>query len=167
MTDHEKNLIVQENSLPAVDEAAGKKPGLVRGARDFIENTFATLKGKDMNQAVEEFTSEMTLVAEGLSEDQTVLRQDVDKLSAQQTLLEEKQLRAAKDHKDEIAELKELIKEQKKQTEALEKKLDALEKAAKKPEKMGLGQILRQATWMVGILSAAWVIVTLLKLIGR
>ena len=164
MTENEKNLIVQEESLPAAEEAAGKKPGLVRGARDFIENTFATLKGKDMNQAVEEFTSEMTLVAEGLSEDQEKLRRDVDQLTAQQTMTEEKLSRGAKEQKA-------ALEEQKKRAETIEKRLDALEKAqkeaGKKPQKMGLGQILRQATWMVGILCAAWVIVTVLKTFGR
>ena len=169
MTEKENDLIVQEGQLPAVDEASGKKPGLVRGARDFIENTFATLKGKDMNQAVEEFTSEMTLVAGGLSEDQTVLRQDVDKLSAQQTLLEEKLQRAGKERKDELGELRDAMKQSKKQAETIEKRLDSLEKAVKdaekKPAKMGLGQILRQATWMVGIICGAWVIVTVLKML--
>ena len=169
MTEKENDLIVQDGQLPAVDETSGKKPGLVRGARDFIENTFATLKGKDMNQAVEEFTSEMTLVAEGLSEDQAVLRQDVDKLSAQQTLLEEKLQRASKERKDELRELRDALKESKKQAETIEKRLDSLEKAVKdaekKPAKMGLGQILRQATWMVGIICGAWVIVTVLKML--
>ena len=164
-------MILQEDQLPAVDEAAGKKPGLVRGARDFFENTFATLKGKDLSQAVEEFTSEMTLVAEGLSEDQAALRQDVDMLSAQQTLLEEKLLRSGKDTKEDLSELREALKQNAKQAEALQKRLDSLEKelkdAEKKPKKMGLGQILRQATWMVGIICGAWVVVTILNLLGR
>ena len=127
MTENEKDLIVQEESLPAAEEAAGKKPGLVRGARDFIENTFATLKGKDMNQAVEEFTSEMTLVAEGLSEDQEKLRRDVDQLAAQQTMTEEKLSRGAKEQKT-------ALEEQKKRMDALEKRLDAIEKAQKEVE---------------------------------
>lgn len=164
MTEKENDLIVHDQNLPAAEEAAGKKPGLVRGARDFIENTFATLKGKDMNQAVEEFTSEMTLVVEGLSEDQNALRRDVDSGAAQLTLLEEKLLRQEKDRKAEASNLQEELKQTKKRLEALEK---ALKDAEKKPQKMGLGQIMRQATWMVGILSISWVIVTLLKLLGR
>lgn len=164
MTEKEKELIVQDQKLPAAEEASGKKPGLVRGARDFIENTFATLKGKDMNQAVEEFTSEMTLVMEGLSEDQNALRRDVDSNAAQLTLLEEKHLRAEKERKAEISSLQDELKQTKKRVEALEK---ALKEAEKKPQKMGLGQILRQATWMVGILCVSWVVVTLLKMVGR
>ncbi len=164
MTEKENDLIPMDQNLPAAEEATGKKPGLVRGARDFIENTFATLKGKDMNQAVEEFTSEMTLVVEGLSEDQNALRRDVDGNSAQLTLLEEKVLRQEKDRKAEVKDLEEELKQAKKRLDTLEK---ALKETEKKPQKMGLGQILRQATWMVGILCVSWVLVTVLKLLGR
>ena len=164
MTEKENDLIPMDQNLPAAEEATGKKPGLVRGARDFIENTFASLKGKDMNQAVEEFTSEMTLVVEGLSEDQNALRRDVDGNSAQLTLLEEKVLRQEKDRKAEVKDLEEELKQAKKRLDSLEK---ALKETEKKPQKMGLGQILRQATWMVGILCVSWVLVTVLKLLGR
>lgn len=163
MTEKENDLIIHEEKLPAAEEAPGKKPGLVRGARDFIGNTFASLKGKDMNQAVEEFTSEMTLVVEGLSEDQNALRRDVDGSAAQLTLLEEKLLRQEKDHKSEVKGLRDELSQAQKRLESLEK---TVQEAAKKPQKMGLGQIMRQATWMVGILSISWVVVTLLKLLG-
>ena len=114
MTEKENELIPRDQHLPAAEEASGKKPGLVRGARDFIENTFASLKGKDMNQAVEEFTSEMTLVVEGLSEDQSALRRDVDSASAQLTMLEEKVLRQEKDRKAEASDSQDEIKQLKK-----------------------------------------------------
>ena len=171
MTQEEKNLIAQNaEQLPATEAPGDKKPGLVRGARDFIENTFASLKGKDMNQAVDEFTGEMTLVLEGLSEDQNALRQDLEKASAQLTLVEEKWLRRDQAQKDDLNAVQETIKQTQKRFDAVEKRLDGLEKALKeadkKPQKMGLGQILRQATWMVGIICGAWVIVTVLKLIG-
>lgn len=164
MSEKENELIPRGQNLPAAEEATGKKPGLVRGARDFIENTFQSLKGKDMNQAVEEFTSEMTLVVEGLSEDQNGLRRDVDSASAQLTLLEEKVLRQDKDRRADMSDLQEELKQAKKRLDSLEK---SLKEAEKKPQKMGLGQILRQATWMVGILCVSWIVVTVLKLIGR
>ena len=164
MSEKENELIPRGQNLPAAEEATGKKPGLVRGARDFIENTFQSLKGKDMNQAVEEFTSEMTLVVEGLSEDQNGLRRDVDSTSAQLTLLEEKVLRQDKDRRADMSDLQEELKQAKKRLDSLEK---SLKEAEKKPQKMGLGQILRQATWMVGILCVSWIVVTVLKLIGR
>ena len=93
MTEQEKHL-PQTNTTetaPAANGETGKKPGLMRGARDFIENTWSSLKGKDLNQAVEEFTSEMTLVAEGLSEDQNALRRDGEKLAARMDKLAERQ----------------------------------------------------------------------------
>ena len=158
----EKALSAQQENLPA-EAGEGKKPGLVRGARDFIGNTFATLKGKDLNQAVEEFSGEMTLVVEGLSEDQAALRRDVDRASAEITLLEEKGEKRDKERREAIASLQKALEQEKKRADALEERL---EKAEKKPQKMGLGQILRQATWMVGIICVAWVLVTVLKLIG-
>ena len=149
MTEQEKHF-PQTNTTetaPAANGETGKKPGLMRGARDFIENTWSSLKGKDLNQAVEEFTSEMTLVAEGLSEDQNALRRDGEKLAARMDKLAERQ---------KIGE-----------DSALQKRLDDREKALKaKPLKPGLTAILRQATWGVGIICAAWVIVAILKLIG-
>ena len=151
MTEQEKHL-PQTNiteTAPAANGETGKKPGLMRGARDFIENTWSSLKGKDLNQAVEEFTSEMTLVAEGLSEDQNALRRDGEKLAARMEKLAERQ----KIGEDSV--------------KALQKRLDDMEKALKaKPVKPGLTAILRQATWGVGIICAAWVIVAILKLIG-
>lgn len=135
----------------------------MRGARDFIENTWSSFKGKDLNQAVEEFTSEMTLVAEGLSEDQSALRKDGEKLSARMDKLTERQ----KNGEDSVRTLRDQLEQERRRGDALQKRLDDLEKALKtKPAKPGLAAILRQATWAVGIICAAWVIVAILKLIG-
>ena len=86
MTEEKKSEIIESESALAVQETEEKKTGLMRGAKDFFENTFATLKGKDLNQAVEEFSGEMTLVVEGMSEDLASLRQYADKTSAQLTI---------------------------------------------------------------------------------
>lgn len=147
-----------ENS-PAAPEEPAKKPGLMRGARDFIENTFNSLKGKDLCQAVEEFTSDMTLVIEGMSEDMTALRRDADELSAQMTILENDQAKAEHAQKEQLTALN-------KQLESLEKRIKALEKPGKKELKPGLTTLLKQVTWIVGIFCGSWVVVTLLKLIG-
>ena len=135
----------------------------MRGARDFIENTWSSLKSKDLNQAVEEFTSEMTLVAEGLSEDQNALRRDGEKLAARMDKLAERQ----KIGEDSVKALQDQLEQERRRGDALQKRLDDMEKALKaKPLKPGLTAILRQATWGVGIICAAWVIVAILKLIG-
>ena len=165
MTEQEKNFssVDTTETTPAANEESGKKPSLMRGARDFIENTWSNLKGKDLNQAVEEYTSEMTLVAEGLSEDQAALRKDHEKLAARADKLLEQQ----KSTESTVKALQEQLEQAGKSNAALQKRLDEVEKALKaKPAKQGLSAILRQATWIVGILCAAWVIVTILKLIG-
>lgn len=160
MTEEQKQLsaVEAENTLAAPEEPA-KKPGLMRGARDFIENTFNSLKGKDLNQAVEEFTGDMTLVIEGLSEDMTALRRDTDRNGAQLTILENETDAADEARQAEIADLR-------KEIASLEKRLKALEKPDKKAMKPGVSAILKQVTWIVGIFSISWVLVTLLKLIG-
>ena len=62
----------EENEL--IEENAEHKT-IVQSAKDFMNGVLSPLKGKDMGQMVETFTSEMTLVAEGLSEDQQRLSQ--------------------------------------------------------------------------------------------
>ena len=42
------------------------------------------VKGENPNQLIEQFTAEMTLVAEGLCEDQTKLRREVDDMMTQE-----------------------------------------------------------------------------------
>lgn len=152
MTQQDKTIqqLDTMTTAPAANGDAGKKPSLMRGARDFLENTWSSLKGKDLNQAVEEFTSEMTLVAEGLSEDQNALSKKADKLSARVDALEDALARCQAENS------------------SLEARIAALEAAAKnkKQPKGTLSGYLRQATWIVGIACASWVLVTLLGLIG-
>lgn len=155
-----KNLAaVEAESTLAAPEEHAKKPGLMRGARDFIENTLGSLKGKDLNQAVEEFTGDMTLVIEGMSEDLTALRCDADKLSAQMTILENDLSETADKQQNDIEALH-------KEIAALEKRIKLLEKPGKKELKPGLTSLLKQVTWIVGIFCVSWVIVSVLKLIG-
>lgn len=156
----EKNLSApQAEIMPAAPEEPAKKPGLMRGARDFIENTFNSLKGKDLGQAVEEFTGDMTLVIEGISEDLNALRRDEEKLSAQLTILEEDLGKTNDAQKTEIAALR-------REMDEISKRLKTLEKPGKKEIKPGITMMLKQVTWIVGIFCGAWVLVTLLKLIG-
>ena len=69
----------EENEL--IPETADKKT-IVQSAKDFMNGVLSPLKGQDIGQLVEDFTAEMTLVAEGLSEDQQKLFQEADRLSA-------------------------------------------------------------------------------------
>lgn len=161
--EEQKNLAAHEAeySLAASEEPA--KKGLVRGARDFIENTFQSLKGRDLNQAIEEFTGDMTLVIEGMSEDLNVLRTDVDKTAAQLTILDHDLDAQADRQAQDAAALR-------RDMEGLIKRMNALEKAQKDKRqakgKAGMAGVLRQATWIAAIVCGAWVIVTILELIG-
>ena len=147
----------EENYLPA--EPAAPKKDLVSSAKDFVNGVLSPLKGRDVGQMVEEFTAEMTLVAEGLSEDQQLLRQEQDKLSAAQTEMEEGFLACFREQQAENQALREQVK-------ALEKRLEKAEKAAaeKKKKGEGLGGILRQATWLAAIVAGAWVLTTVIRL---
>lgn len=147
----------EETSLPA-EGAAGKKD-MLQSAKDFMSGMLTPLKSKDIGQLVENFTAEMTLVAEGLSEDQQKLFQETNKLSAQHTELEQRLLDGLHDASVENKELR-------KEVQALQARLDKAEKSlqdrkGKKAE--GLVSVIRQVTWPVAIFSAAWVIVTVIR----
>ena len=147
----------EENTV--ISEAEEPKKTVVQSAKQFMSGVFNPLKGKDLGQLVEDFTSEMTLVAEGLSEAQQKLFRETDKLSAQQTELEQRLLDGLHDADVENKELR-------KQVQSLTARLDKAEKliAEKKLKKSdGLLSIIRQATWLVAIFSAAWVIVTIIR----
>ena len=90
------------------------------------------LKGRDMNALMDEFTQEMTVVAEGLSEDLALAQRDLAQLSAAQTIMEEDRAKDRRELSDRL--------------EAIEKRLTALEKQREKGQKRGgLSQVWRHA----------------------
>ena len=122
------------------------------------------VKGENTTQLIEQFTSEMTLVAEGLCEDQSKLRREVDsmiteedrqiqklqtKIDQLETLLDEER----EAHDKDLTELRTRLA-------SLEKKMP---KEAASKEKKKTGSIIRDATWLVAIAAAAWIIVTILN----
>ena len=123
------------------------------------------VKGENTNQLIEQFTAEMTLVAEGLCEDQTKLRREVDDMTTQEdrriqklesriSLLETSLEEERKAHDKDLTELR--------------NRLSPLEKQASNPqvkEKKKATSIIRDLTWLVGIAAAAWVIVTIINAI--
>ena len=133
-----------------------KKPTLWDGALKMV-------KGENTNQLIEQFTAEMTLVAEGLCEDQTKLRKEVDGLMTQEdkriqklestiNLLETSLEEERKNHDQDVTELR--------------NRLSTLEKQASKApvkDRKKAGTIIRDLTWLVGIAAVAWVIVTILN----
>lgn len=125
------------------------------------------VKGENTNQLIEQFTAEMTLVAEGLCEDQTKLRREVDNITTQ----EDRRIQKLESRIDLLeTSLEEERKAHDKDVTELRNRLSPLEKqAAKAPakEKRKAGTIIRDLTWLVGIAAAAWVIVTVINAIVK
>ncbi len=139
-------------------EKQQKKPTLWDGALKMV-------KGDNTNQLIEQFTAEMTLVAEGLCEDQTKLRREVDDMTTQED-------RRIQKLESRIELLETSLEEERKARDnnltELRNRLSTLEKqVSKQPvkEKKKAGSIIRDLTWLVGIAAAAWVIVTIINAI--
>lgn len=122
------------------------------------------VKGDSTTELVEQFTQEMTLVAEGLCEDQARLRKAVD------GLIREAEGQKAKTDQDYQELLRQLDDQQKKTNQRLDelsRRIAALEKPAPKEKKgrFALGSdMMGRVTWLVGMVCATVLIVTILRL---
>ena len=121
------------------------------------------VRGENTAQLIENFTAEMTLVAEGLCEDQSTLRREVNRMVTQ----EDRRIQALQSQ-IEAAEtsLEEERKAHDRDLTELRNRLAALEKKANSRtgrEKTRKGNIIRDLTILVAIAAAAWVIVTLVN----
>ncbi|MDO5436341.1 MAG: hypothetical protein Q4G19_08235 [Clostridia bacterium] len=132
-----------------------------------LNKAVRTVKGENTNRLIEDFTSEMTLVAEGLYEDQGKLHHEISELAREED--------ARLQHiETELASLDTTLEEERRNNDEivteLRNRLAALEKqnktllsgAAKKEKKSWIAQL----TVPVAIIAGAWVLVTVLKLIG-
>lgn len=136
-----------ENNLPVNEEQPRKKQGFLEKSKGFLQSAVDSISGKDLPKLVEEFTRDMVVIAEGLSEDQAALRGTL-------TLQGEEQ-----------DELSERLREQEKKLNELQKKVDALTLRNEKRKKgeTGLVHILRQATWLAVVIGGFWLAVTLVR----
>lgn len=127
-----------------------KRPNLVSRSKELIEGAVNHLKPKDMAAAVDEFTAEMTLVLEGMSQDADQAREELSQLSASLTINEE----AVRDASQRLGKI--------------EKRLDALEKRMDKQQnkRATVSTVLRQVTIIAAIIGGAWVLTALLRLLG-
>ena len=121
------------------------------------------VRGENTAQLIENFTAEMTLVAEGLCDDQSTLRREVDRMVTQ----EDRRIQALQSQ-IEAAEtsLEEERKAHDRDLTELRNRLAALEKKANSRtgrEKTRKGNIIRDLTILVAIAATAWVIVTLVN----
>ena len=136
-------------------EKQQKKPTLWDGALKMV-------RGENTNQLIEQFTAEMTLVAEGLCEDQTRLRKEVDGIAAQ----DDKRIQKLENSIDVLeTSLEEERREQDKIVTELRSRVSQLEKQAKtsvKDKKKNVG-IIKGLTMIVSIAAVAWVLVTVIN----
>jgi len=124
------------------------------------------VKGDSMNELVEQFTQEMTLVAEGLCEDQVRLRKAVDGLLKE---AEGQRAHQEQDYQELLRQISEGQKDTKARLDELSRRVAALEKPAQRKEKatwrsLFAGDMLGRVTLLVGMVCATLLIVTILKL---
>ena len=121
------------------------------------------VRGENTAQLIENFTAEMTLVAEGLCEDQSTLRREVDRMMTQ----EDRRIQALQSQIESTeTTLEEERKAHDRDVTELRNRLATLEKKANSRqgrEKTRRGNIIRDLTILVAIAAGAWVIVTLLN----
>lgn len=122
------------------------------------------VKGDSTTELVEQFTQEMTLVAEGLCEDQARLRRAVDGLIKEG---EGQRAKSGQDYQDVLRQLDAHQKDMKQKLDELSRRVSALEKPAAKEKKGKLrlsGDLIGRLTILASIVCGSWIIVTLLKL---
>lgn len=132
-----------------------KKNNLISRSKGLIDSAVSGFKGRDINALVDEFTQEMTVVAEGLSEELVMTRQEMSQLSAAQTISDDQR-------SQDMMDLRNRMKEIEKRLELLSRQKDKQEK-----KRSNLSAILTQVTIIAAIIAGAWVITAVLKLFGR
>lgn len=159
------------------------KGGLVQSAREFFGNAFGGGKTGDLNTLVENFTNEMTLVAEGLSQDQEQLRQRTDALEAHWAETEERVHARMKEVNQQYAETGKSLQQLSVRMQKLEERAERIEARLEKAEKKHQSDlaelekkreaskksplterwsgILKQITWIAAIIAGAWVITSI------
>ena len=144
-------------------ELSEKKANAAEKPKKLWDGALKMVRGDNTAQLIENFTAEMTLVAEGLCEDQATLRREVDRM-----ITDEDRRNQALQTKLDAAEssLDEERRAHDQDMTEMRNRLAALEKKANNQpakEKGRKGNIIRDLTLLVAIAAGAWVIVTLLN----
>lgn len=143
--------------MALLEEKSANKPSLWNQALKVV-------KGDSSTELVEQFTQEMTLVAEGLCEDQARLRRAVDGLIRE---TEGQRGKAEQDYQELQRQLDANQKDMKHRLDELSRRISALEKPAPKEKKgiFNLGcDVISRLTLLAGIVCGTWLIVTILNL---
>ena len=138
--------------------------------RQLWDSALKTVKGENTTELVEQFTSEMTLVAEGLCEDQARLREEIDTLRREQDRVNQR-AESAHENLDHIVlenrqEVDERLDSLARRVEALEARTSdrAMEHREKQRRQKDI-PLIRGLIWLAGIVGGSWVLVTLLNLL--
>lgn len=123
------------------------------------------VKGDSANELVEEFTREMTLVAEGLCEDQARLRKAVDALLKE---AEGQRSRSEQDAQELQRQLDASREDFSRRLDELSRRVAQLEKAdsRRKTGRYALGSdVISRLTVLAAIVCGTWLLVTVLQLL--
>ena len=132
------------------------------GAQKFWNGALKLVKGENTAKLIEDFTAEMTLVAEGLCEDQSKLRREVDKMITDED-------RHIQKVESKIDLVEKTVDEEKNSVDQaiteLRNRIAVLEKKSSKEASRNKNSrsIIRDLTWLVGIAAGAWVLVTIIQ----
>lgn len=125
-------------------------------------NAVKAVKGENTGALVEQFTAEMTLVAEGLCEDQARLRQAVEETrrevdAARQSLRSEQQAieKTIQENQRDID----------RRLDDMDSRLSALESRKASSAKLKDKGLMGQAIILAGIICGTWLAVTILNLL--
>ena len=123
------------------------------GLKKKLEDAAKALRPRDLDQLVEQYTSDFTLVAEGLSEDLVSCQTQSHDNAALITQLE-----------DRVSTLDQQVEGLVKSQQDLKRQLD--DKRRVKASRQGLVAVLRQATWLAAIVCGSWLVITLIRQFG-
>lgn len=139
---------------------AEKLADIIKKPKELLGGAIKAIKGPDVQQLVDTFTGEMTVVVEGLYDDQMRLRKEVEAL----TLSQENFSRELLESREETeAKCEQSLKELAYRMTDLQKRVQALE--ASKGKQAKKNGVLSQVTVLAAIVAGAWIIVTLLNLL--
>lgn len=135
--------------------------------RQLWNSAVKAVKGESTEQLVEQFTAEMTLVAEGLCDDQGRLRKEVTALRTDYDRLEQ---RLQSEQQAQESTLMETQRDIDHRLDEVTRRLAALEKAqSARQQKEAKGKrpqnLISQLTVLAGIIAGAWILVTVLNLL--
>ena len=140
--------------------------------RQLWDNALRTVKGENTTELVEQFTSEMTLVAEGLCEDQAKLRAELESMRREQDRIAQRSS-AAQENLDQVMaenrqELDDRLDRLTRRIEALEAKTSDKALARREKERKTKDiPLIRGLIILAGIIGGSWVLVTVLNLFRR